>query len=238
MTLQKSKHSPILRKNFINNFSSLGEKNKKSVFRNSPNLSKNYYQKILTYDFILKQNYTSIMQLPRMEKIVLNASSKNYLQEKKNLLVTLAALECISGEKPQLTYAKKSVANFKIRQHQLLGCKIVLRENLMYAFLTKFSRILLPSLRDSLTPKEFLQRNQESFLTKKQTQKLARFIGYSFGLKNLMIFPELEKHFELVENFRGINFTFVVSHFRSKDSRNRQSADLRLLLSGFQIPIY
>lgn len=240
MALQKSKHLSILKDNPQNNFSLALEKNKYLVFIGSSNLSKNYYQKIVTYDLILKQNYTSIMQLPRIEKIVLNTSSKNYINEKKNLLVTLAALEFISGQKPQLTYARKSVANFKIRQHQILGCKVVLRENLMYDFLEKLSRIVLPRIRDYTTSKDFTELNQNNSFTKNQTRKSTRFITYSFGLKNLMIFPELENHFELVENFRGMDVSFVFSDSRHKQNVNETTRlkDLRLLLSGFQIPIY
>nr|QBB88983.1 50S ribosomal protein L5 [Micractinium sp. LBA 32] len=226
MTLQKSKDLPVLKHNLLNTFSLA--------------LSKNYYKKIVTYDLILKQNCTSIMELPRLEKIVLNTSSKNYINDKKTLLVTLAALELISGQKPQLTYARKSVANFKIRQHQILGCKVVLRENLMYAFLDRLSRIVLPHIRDYTTKQNFTQENQKISSREKHTKKSTRFIACSFGLKNLMIFPELENHFELVENFRGMNFTFVFSHFREKDSENftNKFTNLRLLLSGFQIPIH
>ena len=217
MTLKNSKHLPIFSDNLKNN------------------LSKTYYQKILTYDLILKQNFSNIMQLPRIDKIILNTTSKNYVNEKKNLVFTLAALELISGQKPQLTYARKSVANFKIRQHQILGCKILLRENLMYAFLDKFSRIILPRIRD------YTQKNQKNFLIRQnQANKSKKLQAYSLGLKNLMIFSELENHFELVENFRGMNITFIFSNCSSKSNfiQTENSANLLLLLSGFQIPYY
>lgn len=217
MTLKKSKHLPFFSDNLKNH------------------LSKTYYQKILTYDLILKQNFSNIMQLPRVDQIILNTTSKNYVNEKKNLVFTLAALELISGQKPQLTYARKSVANFKIRQHQILGCKVLLRENLMYAFLEKFSRILLPHLRD------YTQKNQKNFLIRQnQANKSKKLQAYTLGLKNLMIFPELENHFELVEHFRGMNITFILSNCSSKRNfiQTENSANLLLLLSGFQIPYY
>lgn len=221
MTLKKSKHLPIFTDNFKNH------------------LSKTYYEKILTYDLILKENYTSIMQLPRINKILLNTTSKKYVNDKKFILFTLAALELVSGQKPQLTYARKSVANFKIRQHQIIGCKVILRENLMYAFLDKLSRIILPRIRD-YTQKDLLM-NHPKFNTNLGTSRQSnKLLAYSFGLKNLMIFPELENHFELVENFQGMNLTFILSNPYSKNSlkKPKGSANLSLLLSGFQIPCY
>lgn len=267
MTLQKSKKLPILKRN-------TGECRK-----NFPNnLSKIFYQKILTYDLVLKNNYTSIMQLPRLEKIILNTTSKSYVQDKKALVFTLAALEFISGQKPQLTYAKKSIANFKIRQHQILGCKVVLKENLMYPFLEKLSRIILPRL----AAKKVKKRNFFTFLARDYPQKNknflaksphylnpssisrktgrnkgfqpAKFLAYTLGLKNVMIFPELESHFELVEDLRGLTLTFVFSTGYHKKSFNKLNTpnpksneilnskiienELLLLLSGFQIPCY
>lgn len=232
MTTKKIKHLPILKTNLITN------------------LSKNYYEKVLMYDLILKQNYTNIMQLPRIEKIVLNTTSKNYVNDKKYILFTLAALELLSGQKPQLTYAKKSVANFKIRQHQILGCKVVLRKNLMYIFLEKFSRIILPRIRDSAKKNYMTQINQNVDLSNFQKKKFfgpystqsksKKVIAYTFGLKNLMMFPELENHFELVENFRGMNLTFVLSACPTEKFRNQtdNSTELLLILSGLQIPLY
>ena len=88
-------------------------------------LSKKYYQDILIFDLILKQNVTTVMQLPRVDKIVLNTTSKNYVNDKKFINSTLGALELLSGQNVQLTNSRKSIANFKIRQDQILGCKVV-----------------------------------------------------------------------------------------------------------------
>lgn len=227
MTTKKNKNLPLFKNNLTN-------------------LGKNYYEKILTYDLILKQNYTNIMQLPRLEKIVLNTTSKNYVNDKKYILFTLAALELLSGQKPKLTYAKKSVANFKIRQHQILGCKVVLRKNLMYAFLDKLSRIILPRIRDYAKTNYITQINQNLEVNNLQKKnfsssiKSKKLIAYTFGLKNLMMFPELENHFELVENFRGMNLTFVLSACNNKNYQNQANnlIELSLILSGFQIPLF
>lgn len=189
---------------------------------NQNNLSKKYYQNIVAYDLILKQNHKSIMRLARMEKIVLNTSSKTYVSDKKYILFTLAALELLSGQKPQLTYARKSVANFKVRQHQIIGCKVVLQQNSMYTFLDKLSKIIFPRIRDYSKKKSIIQTNKKTFL-------LNRLSTYSLGFQNMMIFPELENHYELIDNFRGMNLTFVLLN----SNKNTNS----LLLSAFQLPV-
>lgn len=191
-------------------------------------LSEKYYQNVLAYDLILKQNYKSIMQLPGIEKGVVNTTSKVYITDKKHIVFTLAALELISGQKPQLTYAKKSIANFKVREHQIIGCKVTLRGNQIYSFLDKLSKILFPRIRDYSKKKsqssQFTQSKKHCFLNKKSSQ----LVTWSFGFQNLMIFPELENHYELVDNFRGMDLSFSVSNSNSKTCR--------LLLSGFQLP--
>jgi large subunit ribosomal protein L5 len=201
--------------------------NLKSSFfvTNQENSSKKHYQHIIIYDLILKNNYTTVMQLPRVEQIILNTTSKNYLNDKKLILFTLTALECISGQKPQLTYAQKSIANFKIRQSQLLGCKLVLCNHLMYNFLEKLSKLIFPRIRDySKKKQQQLNSNDFSIISNKQNKSL-----HNFGFHNLMIFPELENNFELVTSFNGMNLTFV---FSNSDKKTR-----KLLLSGFQMPL-
>ena len=186
-------------------------------------LSKNYYQDVLLFDLILKQNLTTIMQLPRVDKIVLNTTSKNYVNDKKFINSTLGALELLSGQNVQLTHSRKSIANFKIRQDQILGCKVVLGENSMYSFLDKLSKVIFPRIRD------YSKNNSLSRINQNHTEKLSK-IAYNFGFQNMMIFPELENHYELVEIFRGMNCTIVLSNCTLKTSL--------LLLSGFQFPFH
>jgi len=195
-------------------------------------LSKKYYQDILIFDLILKQNVTTVMQLPRVDKIVLNTTSKNYVNDKKFINSTLGALELLSGQNVQLTNSRKSIANFKIRQDQILGCKVVLGENSMYSFLDKLAKIIFPRIRDYSKNNSLLQKNRNHpvFPCKQgelQGEQLSK-IAYNFGLQNMMIFPELENHYDLVEIFRGMNCTFVLSNCTPKTSL--------LLLSGFQLP--
>nr|YP_009049971.1 50S ribosomal protein L5 [Chlorella sorokiniana]AII02105.1 50S ribosomal protein L5 [Chlorella sorokiniana]AIM56887.1 50S ribosomal protein L5 [Chlorella sorokiniana] len=198
-------------------------------------LSEKYYKNVVIYDLLLKQNYTSIMQLPRLEKLVVNTTSKIYINEKKHIVFTLAALELISGQKPKLTYARKSIANFKVRQHQIIGCRVTLRENQLYTFLDKLSKIVFPRFRDYSKKKK--QEKISSFFCKKKETNLydkfaieKGFFSVSFGFQNLMVFPELENHYELVDNFRGMDVSFVVSNSNSKLSS--------LVLSGFQLPFF
>lgn len=184
-------------------------------------LSQKFYQDILMFDLILKQNLTTVMQLPRVDKIVLNTTSKNYVNDKKFINSTLGALELLSGQHVQLTHSRKSIANFKIRQDQVVGCKLVLGENSMYSFLDKLSKIIFPRIREHSKNQSLSQRYQT------HSEKLMK-ISYNFGFQNMMIFPELENHYELVEIFRGMNCTFVLSNCTVKTSI--------LLLSGFQLP--
>lgn len=193
-------------------------------------LSEKYYQNVLAYDLILKQNYTSIMQLPRIEKGVVNTTSKIYINDKKHIVFTLAALELISGQKPQLTYAKKSIANFKVREHQIIGCKVTLRGNEMYTFLDRLSKLVFPRIRDYSKKKMQSFQFTHSFFSKKKNKKSSQLSTWSFGFQNLMIFPELENHYELVDNFRGMDLNFSISNSNSKTCQ--------LLLSGFQLPFF
>lgn len=212
----KNKNSELLTKK------DLSKKSFEFLILRRESLSENFYQNVIAYDLILKQNYTSIMQLPRIEKGVVNTTSKIYINDKKHIIFTLAALEIISGQKPQLTYAKKSIANFKVREHQIIGCKVTLRGNQIYTFLDRISKIVFPRIRDYSKKK---MQNSEFLL-----QKSSQLSTWSFGLQNLMIFPELENHYELVDNFRGMDLSFNVSNSNSKTCR--------LLLSGFQLPFF
>ena len=219
------KNSSKVEKNQVkkmNDFLALGQES----------FSEKYYKNVLAFDLILKQNYTSIMQLPCLEKLVVNTTSKIYINDKKHIVFTLAALELISGQKPKLTHARKSIANFKVRQDQIIGCQVTLRENQMYNFLDKLSKIVFPRLRDYSKVKP-INKNLSSSFQKNVSNRFFlenSLFSVSFGFQNLMIFPELENHYELVENFRGMDISFVVSNSNSKICR--------LVLSGFQLPFF
>jgi large subunit ribosomal protein L5 len=177
------------------------------------NRFKLYYNHIICQDLILKQNYSTIFQLPSFKKITINTSSKLFLIDKKYIVPSILGLEMITGQKPKLTYAKKSIASFKIRENQLLGYKVTLRGPSLYLFLDLLFSIVLPRLRDF------------SGISRKSFDKYGNF---SLGLSNLMIFPELENYFDFFEFFRGLNINFSVS------GSNLQ--EITLLYTAFQLP--
>jgi large subunit ribosomal protein L5 len=171
-----------------------------------------HYKRILCPDMLLKQKMNSITELPKIDKIILTTTSKKLVNDKKTILPGLAALELISGQKLKWTLANKSIAAFKLRKNQLIGCKVTLRKKQMYSFLEKLVIILLPRVRD-----------YNGF------HKIQNIQNYSLGLSNLLISPELENHFEYFEFFNGITISFVTIN------KNKYSGTL--LLSGFQFPI-
>jgi large subunit ribosomal protein L5 len=172
-----------------------------------------YYNSIICQDLLLKNNYTSIFEIPTLEKIVINTTSSAYANDRKNLIPALLALELITGQKAKFTCAKKSLASFKIRENQILGCKVTLRKKHLYNFLTVFTSIVLPKLRDF------------SGISKKSLDTSGNL---SLGFTNLLVFPHLENHFEFFQNIRGMNINF---------SSNRASQSVnRMLYSAFQIP--
>ncbi len=225
---------------------------KSSVYLIKKPVSLKYYQQIICQDLLLKQSYNNIMELPSINKIILNTTSSLFVQDKKYILPALVALEFITGQKIKYTLAKKSIATFKIRQNQLIGCKISLRNQYMYNFLSKFLLIIAPRIRDfsgiitkNLVP--FSIKNGGSLhVSHKGVTPLINGgasinrelplslykekpnLDYSVGIKNLMIFPELENHFELFDTCRGINITFGIY--------SKKFQDAFLLYSAFQIP--
>lgn len=172
-----------------------------------------YYNSIICQDLLLKNNYTNIFEIPTLEKIVINTTSNAFATDRKNLIPALLALELITGQKAKFTCAKNSLASFKIRKNQILGCKVTLRKKYLYNFLTVFISIVLPKLRDF------------SGISKKSLDTSGNL---SLGFTNILVFPHLENHFEFFQNIQGMNINF---------SSNRASHSLnRMLYSAFQIP--
>ena len=182
------------------------------ISTNSKRLN-SYYNSIITQDFLLKTNCNSLFEIPCLEKIVLNASSSLYALDRKNLISPLLGFEFLTGQKAKFTCAKKSLASFKIRENQILGCKVTLRKKQLYKFLNIFTSIYLPRIRDF---SGFLEKN-----TKNRS-------CFSFGISNVLTFPHLENHFEYFQNFRGFNLNITISKSHQKT--------LSLLLSAYQLP--
>lgn len=167
---------------------------------------KTQYTVCVSQDIMLSSNINNIMQLPVLDKIILNTSSKNFISDRKNIVLGLAALEMMSMQKPNITRAKKSIAGFKLRQNMGIGCKVTLRGLQMFSFLEKLSGIILPRTRDMVV-----------------IEKPIRETGgnYNFSIKNCLIFPEIENHFHIFEYLPGINVTLVTKIGSINNKNNR-----------------
>ena len=173
-----------------------------------------FYREIISQDLIYKQNYQNVMELPKIEKLVINSTSKSFVEDRKNIIPTLLGVEMICGQKLKINTAEKSIAGFKIRQGQTIGCKVTLRKNSHSVFLDKLLKVILPRFNN------FTGIILNSF--DKQG-------NYTLGLNDLLLFPELETQFELFENLRGIDLSFVM--------RKKSKSENLLLLTALQIPV-
>ncbi|CUW39173.1 50S ribosomal protein L5 [Magnetospirillum sp. XM-1] len=156
-------------------------------------------------------NYANPMQVPKLEKIVINMGVGEAAQDSKKIEAALAELTLISGQKPVSTKAKKSIAQFKLREGQVVGCKVTLRADRMYEFLDRLINIALPRVRDfrGVPGKSFDGRG-----------------NYSLGLKEQIVFPEI--NYDKVETIRGMDIIFVTTA--------KSNEEAKALLKGFDMP--
>jgi len=156
-------------------------------------------------------NYKNPMQVPKLEKIVINMGVGEAAQDSKKIESALAELTMISGQKPVSTRAKKSIAQFKLREGQVVGCKVTLRADRMYEFLDRLINIALPRVRDfrGVPGKSFDGRG-----------------NYSLGLKEQIVFPEI--NYDKVEAIRGMDIIFVTTA--------KSDGEAKALLKGFDMP--
>lgn len=138
--------------------------------------------------------YKSIMQAPRITKITLNMGVGGAVADKKVLQSALSDMEKISGQKPVITLARKSIAGFKIRDDMPIGCKVTLRSDRMYEFLDRLISVSIPRIRDfrGLSPKSFDGRG-----------------NYSMGVKEQIIFPEID--YDKIDTLRGMDITITTT---------------------------
>ena len=158
------------------------------------NRLKEKYVKEIVPSLIKKHNYTTIMEVPKLEKIVINMGVGDATGNSKLLEAAVKDLELISGQKPVVTKARKSIAGFKVREGQSIGCKVTLRGNNMYNFMDKLVSIGLPRVRDfrGVSPKAFDGRG-----------------NYTLGIKEQLIFSEIE--YDNVVKVRGMDIVFVTT---------------------------
>ena len=175
------------------------------------NRLKEKYEKTIVSDLMSKHNYKNVMEVPKLEKIVVNIGCGDATSNSKLLEASMKDLELITGQKPVATKAKKSIAGFKLREGQAIGCKVTLRGENMYNFLDKLISITLPRVRDfrGISNKAFDGRG-----------------NYTLGLTEQLIFPEIE--YDDVVKVRGMDIVFVTTA-----KTNAEALDL---LQGFGMP--
>ena len=158
------------------------------------NRLKEKYVNEIVPSLIKKHNYTTIMEVPKLEKIVINMGVGDATGNSKLIEAACKDLELISGQKPVVTKARKSIAGFKVREGQSIGCKVTLRGNNMYNFMDKLVSIGLPRVRDfrGVSPKAFDGRG-----------------NYTLGIKEQLIFSEIE--YDNVVKVRGMDIVFVTT---------------------------
>ena len=170
-------------------------------------LKKLYVEEIVP-NLTKKFNYTTKMQVPRLEKIVLNMGVGDAINDQKYLDAALKDLEALSGQKPVVTTAKKSIAGFKLREGNKIGCKVTLRGDNMYNFLNKLITIALPRVRDfrGISKNSFDGRGNYTLGIKEQLV----FPGnYTLGIKEQLVFPEVE--YDQVIKVRGLDIVIVTT---------------------------
>jgi large subunit ribosomal protein L5 len=153
--------------------------------------------------------YRNIMQVPRIEKVVLNIGLGEAMDNPKALEAAMGDLTTVTGQKPVMTKAKKSIANFKLREGRIIGTKVTLRGDKMWAFLDRLLNAALPRVRDfrGVSPEAFDGRG-----------------NYTLGLKDQLIFPEIE--YDKIDKLRGMEVTIVTT------ARSDDHARLLLQLLG------
>ena len=171
-----------------------------------------HYRKKVVPDLMKKFGYTNPMQVPRITKITLNMGVGEAMADKKVIDNAVSDMQKISGQKPLITLARMSIANFKVRENWPIGCKVTLRRAHMYEFLDRFVNIAVPRIRD------FRGLSQRSFDGRG---------NYSLGIKEQIIFPEID--FDKVDAVRGMDITITTS------AKNDDEA--RALLAAFNFPI-
>ena len=175
------------------------------------NRLKEKYEKVIVSSLREKYNYKSVMEVPKLDKIVVNIGCGDATGNSKLLEAAMKDLEAITGQKPIATKSKKSIAGFKLREGQAIGCKVTLRGENMYNFLDKLISITLPRVRDfrGISNKSFDGRG-----------------NYTLGLTEQLIFSEIE--YDNVVKVRGMDIVFVTTA-----KTNEEALDL---LKGFGMP--
>ena len=163
---------------------------------------KEQYEKEVVPALMKKFNYKSVMQVPKLEKIVINIGLGDVRDNPKSLDNAINDLSIITGQKPVITKAKKSIAAFKLREGANVGCKVTLRRGKMYDFAYKLFNVALPRVRD------FRGVSVNSFDGRG---------NYSMGVKEQLIFPEIE--YDKIDKIRGMDIIFVTTAHSDEEAK-------------------
>ncbi len=176
-----------------------------------PSSFERFYKKDCIPVLMKEFGFKNPLQVPRVDKVVVSSCLKEATQDPKVLEKTAAEITQITGQRPVITRAKKSIANFKLRQGMPIGCCVTLRRRRMYEFLNRFINVVLPRMRDfrGVSPKSFDGRG-----------------NYTLGLTEQIVFPEIE--YDKIDKVRGMNITIATT------ARNDQEA--RVLLKTLGMP--
>lgn len=163
---------------------------------------KDKYQNEVISALMERFNYTNVMEVPKLEKVIINMGLGEARDNPKVLESAVKELEIITGQKPIVTKAKKSIANFKLREGMKVGAKVTLRGQRMYEFLDKLMNIALPRVRD------FRGVSDTSFDGRG---------NYALGIKEQLIFPEIE--YDMVDSIRGLDIVIVTTAKTDEEAR-------------------
>jgi len=177
---------------------------------NKPRLQE-YYESTVRPALMQEFGYTNPMQVPRLDKIVINMGVGEGTQDAKKVDAAASELAAIAGQRPVITRAKRSIATFKLRQGMPIGCKVTLRRQRMYEFLDRLINVALPRVRDfrGIPGKSFDGRG-----------------NFALGLKEQIVFPEID--YDRVEAVRGMNVVVATTA--------KTDAEAKALLKGFEMP--
>ena len=170
-----------------------------------------HYDAVVKAALMTQFAYGNPMQVPKIEKIVVNMGVGEAVQDGKKVDSAVGDMTTITGQKPLVTYTRKAIANFKVRENMRIGCKVTLRRERMYEFLDRLINIALPRVRDFRgVPGDSFDGNG----------------NYSMGLKEQLVFPEID--YDRIDQVRGMDITIVTTA--------RTDEEAKALLKGFDMP--
>ncbi len=170
-----------------------------------------HYEKVVKPALMREFSYKNAMEVPQLDKIVVNMGVGEAVADGKKINTAVNEMTAITGQKPVITKSRKSIANFKLRENQNIGCKVTLRRERMYEFLDRLINVALPRVRDfrGVSPKSFDGRG-----------------NYALGLKEQIVFPEID--YDKIELVRGMDIIIVTTA--------KSDAEARALLKAFDMP--